>query len=124
MQGLITVPTVERKWTNAMTDLISRQAVKDWLKKWRGYLDDDMIARMQIGTKDIPEGMTIINAYKIVLEDMKKCDLLCGKYDAKNGNEHFMYGVSLVMEWIATRAEDEKFCKEFSENLIGSELRK
>lgn len=36
-----------------MNDLISRQAVKDWLEKWRGYLDDDMIARMQIGTKDI-----------------------------------------------------------------------
>lgn len=37
-----------------MNDLVSRQAVKDWLEKWRGYLDDDMIARMQIGTKDIP----------------------------------------------------------------------
>lgn len=38
-----------------MSDLVSRQAVKDWLEKWRGYLDDDMIARMQIGTKDIPQ---------------------------------------------------------------------
>lgn len=36
-----------------MSDLVSRQDVKDWLKRWRGYLDDDMIARMQIGTKDI-----------------------------------------------------------------------
>lgn len=36
-----------------MENLVSRQAVKDWLERWRGYLDDDMITRMQIGTKDI-----------------------------------------------------------------------
>ena len=36
------------------TELITRQAVKDWLKRWRGYLDDDMITRMQIMTKDLP----------------------------------------------------------------------
>ena len=37
-----------------MDELVSRQAVKDWLKRWRGYLDDDMITRMQIRTIDIP----------------------------------------------------------------------
>ena len=74
--------------------------------------------------EEVIKADSIINAYKIVLEDMKKCDLLCGKYDAKNGNEHFMCDVSLVMEWIATRAGDEEFCKKFDENLIGSELLK
>ena len=35
-------------------DLISRQAVKEWLAKWEGYLDADMIARMQYRVIDIP----------------------------------------------------------------------
>lgn len=38
----------------SMSDLISRQAVKEWLAKWEGYLDADMIARMQYRVIDIP----------------------------------------------------------------------
>ena len=37
-----------------MNDLISRQAVKEWLDKWEGYIDKDMIARMQYRVIDIP----------------------------------------------------------------------
>lgn len=37
-----------------MDDLISRQAVKDWLLKWEGYIDKDTIARMQYRVIDIP----------------------------------------------------------------------
>lgn len=37
-----------------MDDYISRQAVKDWIKRWEGYLDQDMIARMQYGVDHIP----------------------------------------------------------------------
>lgn len=37
-----------------MDDLIRRQAVADWLQKWNGYLDNDMIARMQYRVVDIP----------------------------------------------------------------------
>lgn len=37
-----------------MSDSISRQAVKEWLAKWEGYLDADMIARMQYRVIDIP----------------------------------------------------------------------
>lgn len=39
---------------NACTDAISRQAVKEWLAKWEGYIDADMIARMQYRVIDIP----------------------------------------------------------------------
>lgn len=45
-----------------MSDLVSRQAVKNWLERWRGYLDDDMIARMQIGTKDIKPLQVVVQA--------------------------------------------------------------
>ena len=37
-----------------MADLVERQAVKEWLAKWIGYIDGDTVARMQIRTIDIP----------------------------------------------------------------------
>ena len=42
-------------------DLISRQAVADWLQKWNGYLDNDMIARMQYRVVDIPSAQPTID---------------------------------------------------------------
>lgn len=44
-----------------MSDLISRQAVKEWLERWEGYLDKDMIARMQLKVADIPTHKTPSN---------------------------------------------------------------
>lgn len=35
-------------------DAVSRQAVKEWLAKWEGYIDADIIARMQYRIIDIP----------------------------------------------------------------------
>ena len=34
--------------------LIDADDLKKWLERWKGYLDDDMIQRMQICSKDIP----------------------------------------------------------------------
>lgn len=36
-----------------MNDLVSRQAVKEWLSKWIGYIDEDIITRMQYRVIDI-----------------------------------------------------------------------
>ena len=33
--------------------LIDADDLKKWLERWKGYLDDDMIQRMQICSKDI-----------------------------------------------------------------------
>lgn len=63
-------------------------------------------------------------AFKIVYEELKKCPLLMGKYDAKNGNEHFMYGVSTVMEVIAANISEEvqdEYLDTFNENMTKSE---
>ena len=60
-------------------------------------------------------------AFRIVLEELKKIPLLCGIYDARNGNEHFMYGVSTVMEIIAHNAVDEEFEDMFIKNMVNSE---
>lgn len=69
---------------------------------------------------------TIQDAYRIVYNDILNsgCDLLVGKYDAKNGNEKFMYGISTVMEFIAYRvseADGDAFSDLFIKNMIKSE---
>ena len=63
-------------------------------------------------------------AYKIVFEDLKKVGLFCGVYDAKNGSETYMHGISSVMECIAGNISDEvldEFNTMFIGNLIASE---
>lgn len=69
---------------------------------------------------------TVQDAYRIVFNDMMNsdCGLLVGKYDAKNGDEKFMHGISTVMEWIAYRAskvQGENFSLMFIENMIECE---
>lgn len=64
-------------------------------------------------------------AYQIVLDDLMQCDLFRGKYDAKHGaSEHYMYGISTVMEAIAYRVSEETgdaFSDMFIANMIKSE---
>lgn len=63
-------------------------------------------------------------AYRIVLKDLCKCNLFIGKYDAKHGDEHFMYGVSMIMENIAYSVSDkvgDDFSDNFIKNMIASE---
>lgn len=69
---------------------------------------------------------TVKDAYRIVLNDMMNsgCGLLVGKYDAKNGDEKFMHGINVVMEWIAYRASEkqgEEFSAMFFNNMIESQ---
>lgn len=59
-----------------------------------------------------------------VVDGMTECGLFCGRYDAKNGNEYFMYGVSTVMEYLAYLVSDEygnEFSDTFTKNMIKSE---
>lgn len=56
---------------------------------------------------------------KKIVENMRKCDLFAGKFDAKNGNVHFMYGIETVMEYLTLLISDEyhdEVDKEFMEN--------
>ena len=43
-----------------MDDSISRQAAIDEVARWAGYLDEDMITRIQIGLKRLPSTQTEI----------------------------------------------------------------
>lgn len=71
---------------------------------------------------------TIQDAYRIVFNDMMNggCEMLVGKYDATNGSEQYMFGVGMVMEWIAYRVSDEDgdaFSDLFTKGLMESEQR-
>ncbi len=59
--------------------------------------------------------------WKAVLEELKEIALFRGIYDAKNGNEHYMFGISTVMEVIANKANDDGFEDEFLHNMKLSE---
>jgi len=63
-------------------------------------------------------------AFKIVFDELKKNPLFRGHYDAKNGEEHYMYGISCVMEYIALNISEEcyeAFNEQFLRNMISSE---
>lgn len=69
---------------------------------------------------------TIQDAYRIVFNDMMNsgCGLLVGKYDAKNGNEKYMFGVDTVMEWIAYKVSEvqgDDFSELFTKNMVESQ---
>lgn len=69
---------------------------------------------------------TVQDAYRIVFNDMmnSECGLLVGKYDAKNGNEKYMFGVDTVMEWIAykvSEAQGDDFSELFTKNMVESQ---
>ena len=61
---------------------------------------------------------------KGIIEEMSEIGIFTGKYDAKNGKEDFMYGISTVMECLAYMVSDEygdSFSDAFVKNLIDSE---
>lgn len=46
---------------------------------------------------------------KKIVENMRECGLFAGKFDAKNGDLHFMYGIGTVMEYL-TSLISEEYC--------------
>lgn len=63
-------------------------------------------------------------AYKIVFNDLKKINIYCGIYDAKNGEPNFIYGIWTIMEHIAYEADERRvgeFNELFSDNMDTSE---
>lgn len=67
-----------------------------------------------------------MNEARVVYEKLMEVPLFRGVYDAKNGNEHFMYGISTVMEFIAKLVSEELY-EEYNDmlhrNMTASEQR-
>lgn len=59
-------------------------------------------------------------AYRLVFKDLYKVNMFRGVYDAKNGSEAFMYGISTVMGTIAFEAENFDFEDMFMANMTRS----
>lgn len=66
------------------------------------------------------------DAYTVVFTDIVNNGpgLFHGVYDAAHGDEHFMYGICTVMEYIEQRTgADENFSSLFLQNVIASQDR-
>lgn len=65
-------------------------------------------------------------AYKLVFNELIKCNMFKGIYDAKHGNTDFMYGILAVMEYIAVNVSEdcyENFTAEFTKNMVNSKFK-
>lgn len=70
--------------------------------------------------------MNVKEAYDVVLSDIldNGSKLFVGKYDANNGDKHFMNGILTVMEYIAYKVDEEtgsEFSELFLQNITDSE---
>ena len=59
-------PNLQPTCDQLATDCISRQAVKEWLDRWEGYIDKDVITRMKYRTIDIPSAQPEVACQKCV----------------------------------------------------------
>ena len=60
---------------------------------------------------------------QLVLE-MMECPMFRGEYDAKHGNESFMYGIATVIEYLASLADDtfyQEVSDAFTHNMVKSQ---
>ena len=63
-------------------------------------------------------------AYRLVYQDLRKVSMFRGVYDARNGDETFMYGIQTVMENVAHGADEfEKFNNIFLDNMTYSQIK-
>ena len=56
---------------------------------------------------------------KKIVENMRECGLFVGRFDAKNGNINFMYGIETVMEYLANLISEE-YCDEYQKEFINN----
>lgn len=63
------------------------------------------------------QGQKDTNPYGLVLEGLRQVPMFTGKYDAKHGRKHFMFGVLTVLEYIADKAGNEEYSDMFLDNM-------
>ena len=63
-----------------MDDLISRQAAIEEVKRFAGYLDDDMILRLTIALKKVPSAQQWIPVSERLPENAKHKGAFCPRY--------------------------------------------
>lgn len=78
-----------------MYDLVSREAVKKWLERWVGYIDMDIIRRMQYRVIDIPPTQTERKKAKWIDGHCSNCGCDIPAY---------------IIDWKWQKDMDAKFC--------------
>ena len=61
------------------------------------------------------------NEWNEVINEISAVPMFRGIYDAKNGEEEFMYGVLTVIEYIANKAGNASYPEMFLKNMAKSE---
>ena len=59
-----------------------------------------------------------------LVSKMMECPMFRGEYDAKHGNESFMYGIATVIEYLASLADDtfyQEVSDAFTHNMVKSQ---
>ena len=59
-----------------------------------------------------------------LVSKMMECPMFRGEYDAKHGSESFMYGISTVMEYLASCVDDtfyQSVSDGFTRNMVKSQ---
>lgn len=85
-------------------------------------IDADMLPRLGtrgglVHWKDIKDAPTV-NMWSLVLDYLLEVSMFRMEFDAKNGNEHFMYGIATVMDYIAEKADrEDEYTRIFNDGL-------
>ena len=68
--------------------------------------------------------MSDVEMFRGVYNELVECNLFTGRYDAKHGDDAYMYGIATVMEFIADKAGYlDEFQQMFDYNMRESEER-
>ena len=79
----------------------------------------DMETTIGVATyKDLLESAEEVNIWSLVFDELLKVPMFRMEYDAKNGNEHFMYGIATIMEFVAYKADrEDEYTRIFNDGL-------
>lgn len=82
------------KLNNESNELIRKKDAIDEIAKWAGYLDEDMIYRIQLGLKRLPYAQPKQKTGEWIQRRHPNWDmqvLYCSECDKSNGNEYANY---------------------------------
>lgn len=79
----------------------------------------DMETTIGVATyRGLLESAEEVNIWSLIFDELIKCHMFRMEYDAKNGNEHYMYGIATVMDFVADKAgREDEYTRIFNDGL-------
>lgn len=105
--------------TKEKAEAFIKAPLDEYVPTWKRYetikeAGAGEIYEIEIESEDVER-----EVLKKIVDKMREYVLFVGKFDAKNGNVNFMYGIETVMEYLTGLVSDEyhdEFEKEFMTN--------